>query len=138
MLVIAGARRGPLERRETAEQGRAAFGMKFGREGIARAPGGIEPEHLEEGFIGVGQPAGSVAAENGVALRVHQALVAQLALIEPCIHGRGIAQAASAVPADPQFGGLTRQKFVTFACGQKIGDQEGECDRSEARQSSPA
>ena len=121
MLVIAGAAAALLQRRETAEQGRAAFGMQFGREGKAERPLGIQPEHLEEGFIGVGQAAGGIAAENGVALRVHQALVADLALIEPRIHRRGIAQAR--LPAARrdgfQFGGLPRQQVVAFARGRE-------------------
>ena len=92
MLVVTGAAAALLQRRETAEHRRAAFRMQRGREGKADRPLGIQPEHLEEGFIGIGEAAGGIAAEDGVALRVHQALVPDFALIEPLVHRRGIAQ----------------------------------------------
>ena len=88
MLVIAGAVAARLQK--AAEQGRAAFRMRLGREGIADRARRIDPEQFEEGIVSVGQAAGAVAAEDGVALRVHQALVARLALVEARIDGSGI------------------------------------------------
>ena len=90
MLVIAGAVAARFQ--EAAEQGRAAFRMRLGREGIADGARRIEAEQLEEGVVAIGEAAGAVAAEDGVALRVHQALVARLALVQPRIDGGGILQ----------------------------------------------
>jgi len=116
-----------FERSEAAELRRAAFGMQFRREGIAQGPRGLEPEHAEKGFIGIGETAGGIAPEDGVALGIDQAFVANLALIQPGIHGGGIAQRSlKPFGRGAQFAGLARQHAVAFARIQKIGDQEGQ------------
>jgi hypothetical protein len=127
MLVIAGAAAPRFQARETAEQGRAAFGMRFGREGIADGPRRIEPEQPEKGIIAIGQAAGGVAAKNRIALGIDQALVTRLALVEAGIDGGGILQRGFQPSGDGlELGGLAPQHFAAFARGQDGVEQEGQ------------
>ena len=75
---------------------------------MARA--GVEAEQLEEGVIAIGQPARAVAAEDGIALRVHQPLVAGLALVQARIDDGGILERGLQPAGDDlQLGGLAGQ-----------------------------
>ena len=132
MLVIAGAAAAGFQTRETAKQGRAAFGMQFGREGVANGAGRIEAEHLEEGVVGVGEAARRIAAENRVALRIHQTFISHFALIEPPVHGRSIAQAGFQ-PCGRRLGliGLAGEQIVALAAHQQNVDQERQGQRQQ-------
>ena len=87
MLVVAHARLAVLDAAERTEHRRAAVRMQFRREGLAERGLRRQPEQFEEGFVAVCQPAVGPAAKDGVALRIDEALVAVLALMQPPVHG---------------------------------------------------
>ena len=125
MLVVARAVAARFQK--TAEQGRAAFGMRLGREGITDGARRDQAEKLEEGIVAIGETAGGIAAEDGVALRVDQPLVTRLALVQPRIHHRGILQRGfQAARHGFELGALGLQHFLAFARRQDVGQQEGQ------------
>ena len=98
MLVIAGPAAAGFQ--EAAEQRCAAFRMRLGRERIADGARRRHAEQLEEGVIAIGETALRIAAEDGVALRIHQALVARFAVVQPGIDGCGVLQRGFQPPGD--------------------------------------
>ena len=129
MLVVADARAAGLEAGETAEQRRAAFGMQIGRERPADRLAGIKTEQLEERVVAVGQPAVGGAAEDRIALRIDQALVAGFALVELRVRGRrrrqGVLPAARRRPAAvPPAGRAIRCAGAPKIAVQNEGDDD--------------
>jgi hypothetical protein len=101
--------------------------MQIRREGITQGAGRFEAEQLEERLVGIGQAAGRVAPENGVALRIHQALVADLALIEPRVRRGGVAQGIfQPLRRGAHFIRLLPQHGMAFARIENIGNQKGQ------------
>ena len=101
--------------------------MRLGREGIADGMRRIEPEQPEEGVIAIGEAAGSVAPEDRIALRIHQAFVASLALVQARIDDSRVLE-RSLKPAGNglQLLGLPGQGQLAFARGQKMVEQKGQ------------
>ena len=63
-------------------------------------------------------------------MRVHQALVAGLALVEPRIHRGGILERGLQPAGDGlELGGLLRQHFAAFARGEQVVQQISQRDR---------
>ena len=134
MLVIAHAGMSGLQAGKAAEQRRAAVGMQLGRERLAERDLGIQAEQFEESVVGIGQTAVGGAAQNRIALRVHQALVALFTLIETGVHGGSGTQRCFQARSDGfELGGLLIGKLAAFARNQK-GVQHKRDDHRHKRQ----
>ncbi len=109
---------------------RAAVGVQFGREGPADRLLRIEAEEAEEGGIAVGQAAVRRAAEDGVALRIDETLVAHFAFMQPRVDGRDRAQRLLELFGKKiEFGGLQFERALAAAAGDQAREQDGEADK---------
>ena len=85
-LLIIGNALGPgLAAREAAECDRRRIGVVFRAKHLSDDVFGAHPEQLQEGLIGIGDPAVRRAAQDHIALGVEKALVARFAVLKPCV-----------------------------------------------------
>ena len=88
VLVVAHSSTGGVELPETAEFSGSTIGMGLGGKRATNGPLWVEAKQTEERIIAVGQTAVGAATQDGVALGIHQSLVARLALVQPRVDGR--------------------------------------------------